>query len=204
MNLSELKISITEDTHRTYDDSILSRFIRMAEGLIRRDLVAYPLTYTITDSDRVESGVYTLPTGVSQIRSIRLKGRQGDDLSRVAPSIIRRLDASADPYQYTVYGSTIEFRGVPSEPSEFVMQYYGVPAPLVNPTDTNDLLNDHEQLYISGASYALYLNTQDLELAQTQLDIFNGIIGTLNEQLARLLGGNVNAPTYNVGFRSSY
>lgn len=205
MNYGELKQAVIDDTHRPDLSSHVARFITEAEGLIRRDLTAYLLSTTLSDSDRVSNGVYNLPVRTLLIRSIHLQGRQGDALQRVIPAAIRRLDTTADVLQYAEYGDgRIEFRGVPSTTQIFDISYYGSPAPLVNDSDTNELLTDHESLYIAGAKFWLYVHTQDRELASDENDIFNGILETLNEQIARKIGGANIAPTYNFSGGSSY
>lgn len=205
MNFGELKTAIEEDTHRSDLTSLIPRFVREAEGLIRRDLRGYLISGTLTDTDRVADGLYNVPGRLLEIRSVRLQGRQGDGLTRVNPDAIRRLSLTADPWQYAQNGDgTIEFRGNPSVDHVFDILYYGTPAPLDQDTDTNELLTDHEGLYLAGAKFYLYIHTQDRELASDELDIFEGIKDTLNEQLARQIGGATIAPRYNMSSRSSY
>ena len=207
MNYGDLKQAILDDTHRADLSTHNERFIRQCEGLIRRDLRGYLLTTTITDSDRVTAGtgLFNLPVRLLEARSINVQGRQGDALQRVSPGVIRRLDETADVLQYAQYGDgTLEFRGIPGTAEIFDILYYGTPAPFATDTDENELLTDHEGLYMAGSKFYLYLHTQDRELASDELEIFQGIIGTLNEQLARQIGGSNIAPTYNFSSASSY
>ena len=207
MNYGDLKTAILDDTHRADLSADAARFVRQCEGMIRRDLVAYLVRATLTDSDRVTAGegLYNLPARVVQVRDIKLTGRQGDDLQRVSPGQIRRLDATADVLQYCQNGDgTIEFRGVPGAADEMEVLYYGTPVPFSSDTDENDLLTDHETLYMAGSKFFLYLHTQDRELAQDELQIFNGIVSDLNEQVARKIGGASIAPAYNFAGGSSY
>jgi len=205
MNYGELKTALGEDTHRSDLSAYFERFIRQAEGLIRRQLTGYFLSTTITDSDRVSGGVFTLPARTQIIRMIIPQGRQGDTLTRVSPAAIRRLDSTADVLQYCQYGDgTIEFRGVPGTADVFDILYFGSPAPFTADGDENDLLTDHESLYLEGAKFFLYLHTQDRELASDSLEIFQSIVSTLNEEAARKIGGATVAPTYNMAGGSSY
>lgn len=206
MNFGELKQAILDDTHRPDLTPHVARFVRQCEGLIRRDVTGYVLTTTLTDADRVGAGgVFTLPGRALELRSITVQGRQGDSLSQVSPGQIRRLAATADVLQFARYGDgTIEFRGVPSDTDLFDVIYYGTPAPLTDDSDENELLTDHETLYMAGSKFFVYLHTQDRELAQDELQIFNGIVETLNKQMARRLGGVAVAPTYNFSGGSSY
>lgn len=206
MNYADLQTAIITDTHRPDLSAEVPRFIRLAEGLIRRDLKAYELLATLTDSDRVTAGegVYTLPGRVLDIRSIHLVGRQGDSLARVMPGHVRRLATTADVVQYCQHGDdTVEFRGVPGTAQEFEVRYFGTPAPLAD-TDTNSLLDDHEGLYMAGAKFYLYGNEQNRELAQDEANVFDAIMERINEQMARKISGGTVAPTYNMSSRSSY
>jgi hypothetical protein len=204
MNYTELQTAIITDTHRPDLASEIPRFIRLGEGLIRRDLKAYELTATLTDADRVQDGIYTLPGTVVDIRTVQLVGRQSDGLQRVMPNAIKRLRANADVVQYAQNGDgTIEFRGIPSADNEITVRYFGTPAPL-DTQPTNELLDDHEGLYQSAAQYYLYLNTQDRELAQDQATTFEAIMERINEWMARKIGGGNVAPVYNFATRSSY
>lgn len=205
MNYGELKTAILSDAHRSDLSTEVERFVRLTEGLIRRDLRGYLLAATMSDSDRVSGGVFNVPGRLLEVRSIWLQGRQGDSLTRVSPDAIRRLDTTADVVQYAQLGDgTVEFRGSPSTTDVFDILYYGTPAPFSSDTDENSLLTDHEGLYLSGGLFHLYLHTQDRELASDQLDIFTSVIDTLNKQLARQIGGAKVAPTYNVSSRSAY
>ncbi len=204
---ADLQSAIIADTHRADQAANIPRFIRLGEGLIRRDLRAYELTATLTNSDRVTAGegLYNLPGRVVDIRAIHLVGRQGDGIQRVMPGQIRRLATTADVVQYAQHGDgTIEFRGVPSDSQSFEVRYFGTPAPLSDTETTNTLLTDHEGLYQAAAQFYLYSHTQDRELAQDQADIFDSIIERLNEQMARKIGGGAIAPIYNFSSRSAY
>lgn len=205
MNYGELKQAIADDTHRAdLLTTQIPRFVRQCEGLIRRELRAYALRTTLTDSDRVSDGVFNFPARLVETRSIHVQGRQGDDLVRVSPAIIRRLDSSADVLQYCEYGDgTLEFRGVPGSAEVFDVLYYGTPVPFSADGDVNDLLTDHEGLYMAGSKFYLHLYEQDSIRASDELDIFNGIIGQLNEQFARKIGGQGVAPLYNFSSRSA-
>ncbi len=204
MNYADLQTAIGEDMHRTDLSTLFPRFIRLGEGLIRRDLKAYELLTQLTDTDRVSGPLYTLPGTTVDVRSIHLVGRQGDALHKVSPAAIRRLSESADVVQFAQHSNgTVEFRGTPAAADVFDVRYFGMPAPLAT-TDTNTLLDDHEGLYQSAAQYYLYLHTQDRELAQDQADTFDSIMERLNEMMDRKIGGAAVAPTYNFASRSTY
>lgn len=67
--------------------------------------------------------------------------------------------------------------------------YFSAPRALTTSASTNKLLENHEELYLSSCLFELYQHTQDLELAQGQLDIFENTKEELNAQAGRFLGG---------------
>lgn len=206
MNYADLQAAIISDTHRPDLAAEVPRFIRLGEGLIRRDLRAYELTASLSDADRVTpgEGIYTLPGRILDIRSIHFAGRQGDSLQRVMPGYIRRLDATAAVMQYAQYGdNTIEFRGIPSATDVLEVRYFGTPAPLADAGE-NDLLTDHEGLYMAAAKYYLFNHEQNRELAQDEAAVFDAIMERINEVMARKIGGGAVTPTYNMNSGSAY
>lgn len=206
MNYGQLKARVLDDAHRPDLTASVAGFISLAEGLIRRELRALPQTGTLTDANRSgpTSGIYTLPSGLLEIRMIHRQGDVGDALEQVALNVLRRRSTSATPVQYAVLGSTIDVRGIPGAGAVLDIEYLGHPAALVADPDTNDLLNTHEALYIFGALFHLYQFTQDVELAQGALDTFRDAIEKLNEAAGRKLGGASIAPAYNFGSGGSY
>jgi hypothetical protein len=199
MNKGELKTAILTDCHREDLTAEADRFVREGEGLIRRGLkYSVPLTVTLDETDRVSEGVYTLPSGLLIVRAVYTEDAP-EGAEQVSLASIRSLLATAAVVKFCVVGDTIEFRGVPGTDEEIELNYMGMPAALDGDSDTNDLLTDHETLYKSAASFYLYKHTQDLELAQGELDTFTAALDALNEQLARKLGGATIAPAYYFG-----
>jgi hypothetical protein len=179
--------------------------VRECEGMIRRELKGYVLTYTLAEADRASGGLYTVPATVLDIRRLIPSDRQGDALVKMSPANLRRISPTADPLWYAVYGNdTIEIRGTPDTDAEFDLLYFGYPAAFSADADENSLLTDHETLYLAGARFFLYVHTQDRELASDELDIFNGVLSKLNESVAGKIGGATVAPAYNFSGGSSY
>lgn len=204
---ADLQQAIIEDTHRPDLALLVPRFIRECEGLIRRDLVAFLLTTTLTDTERAaaDSPIYNLPTGVLIIRRIAPQDAHATEVQRINLGSIGRFSVSGRVAVYAEAGDqTIEFRGTPGATAIFDLNFYGIPAPLVNDLDTNTLLENHETLYKAGAMFFLYQHTQDRELAADAQDIFFGVITTLNDQVARKIGGAKIAQSYNFSGGSSY
>lgn len=205
MNYGELKAAVLSDSHRPDLDGEVVRFIREAEGMIRRDLKGYTLSTTLGEADRLSGGLYQLPATVLVIRSLHVADRRADALEKVSPVNARRVATSADPHWYADLGNnTIEIRGTPGTDVQLDLLYFGHPAALSADTDENDLLTDHESLYINGGLFFLHKHEQNRELMQDALDVFNGVMKTLNEQISRKIGGASIAPSYNFSGGSSY
>lgn len=200
MNYGELKTAVLADGHRTDLATHIARFVREAEGMIRRELRAFPLSGTLTDANRpgVTSGVYTLPDGLLELRAVYRKGDDGDALEQVALSVIRRRSGAARPLQYAIRGKQIEVRGIPGAAAELEIEYLGHPAALVNDADTNELLDNHETLYKEAALFFLHKHCENVELAQGALDTFTDAVEKLNQQVGRKLGGASIAGAYNL------
>lgn len=205
MNYGELKTAVLESAHRPDLSAHVARFVRECEGMIRRDLRGYALTYTLDEDDRLSGGLYTLPSTVIEMRNLIPTDRQGDGLTKMSPTNVRRISTTADPLWFADYGNgTIEIRGTPGIDAAFDLLYFGHPVAFSDDGDENALLTDHETLYLSGSRFFLYLHSQDRELANDELDIFNGVLKTLNSAGARKTGGASVAPTYNFSGGSSY
>jgi hypothetical protein len=207
MDYADLQTAVIEDSHRPDLANLVPRFIREGEGMIRREMTAYLLTTTLEEADRspTNSSQYILPTGVLVIRRLAIQGSLGSDVTRIALGSITSYTTTQRVAIYVEPGDgTIEFRGTPPTDTIFDLNYYGMPAPLVADTDTNALLEENETLYKAAAMFYLYQNTQDRELAADAQDVFEGVVETLNEQIARKIGGAKITASYNFGSGGGY
>lgn len=200
MNFGDLKTRVLAYAHRPSLTAEVASFVALAEGMIRRELMAMPLSIVIDEDDRDAEGSYTLPAVATQVRALfPADGAEQYALHQVSLEELRRLPSTANPINFCVIGSTIEIRGVPEEDSEFTLHYLGHPVALSADADENDLLTNHEALYVYGALFHLYQFTQDPELAQGALDTFRQALERLNAQTARKLGGARVASSYHFG-----
>lgn len=201
MTYATLKQTVLDYAHRPDLSGYVESFVSLAEGMIRRDLVAMPTSVTLDEADRVSGGVYTLPTGLDHVRVIYADNSNGTSvaLEQVGLHQLRRVSSLGPPAVFAIQGSTIEIRGIPGTDAEIELHYMGHPPALSAESDTNSLLEDHEALYVYGALFFLYQFTQDLELAQGALDTFANTIEKLNEQAGRKLAGASVAQAYHFG-----
>lgn len=200
LNYTTLQSTVLDYAERGDLTTEVVGFIRLAEGMIRRDVKAQETRFTLDEDDRSSLGVYNLPDSIQEVRVVYGTGANGSTyaMENVGVVGIRQLPANADVQHYAVTGSTIEFRGVPATDEEMVVIGFGWPEELAT-TATNDLLTDHEALYVYGALYHLYLYTQDLELADKARQIFDEAAEKLNRQIGRKTGGGSVLPAYNFG-----
>lgn len=207
MNYGELKQAIIEDSHRPDLTALVDRFVGEAEGMIRRELTAYLLTAQMDDADRdaTNTQIYNLPDGVVILRTVAQHGVVANEIERIALGSLHKYTLSGPLRVYGEAGNgTIEFRGSPASGTLIDITYYGIPPNLVDNADTNTLLDENATLYKSGSLFFLYQNTQDLELAQTQLTVFNDVIENLNEQISRKISGAKITASYNFGSGGGY
>lgn len=191
LNYGTLKTRILADAHRSnLGDTKAADFVRSAEGVIARELrCAEMMTRaSFVEADRVSGGIYSLPTGWLQEGIIW--NADGFPMDKVGLAAIRRYSTAMDTLLYCPLSSSeIEFRGVPGTDATFEQIYFKRPTAFSGDADTNDILTNHEDIYIQAGLAALYLFTQDLELAGTAADAAQAAIDTLNEQAGRLLAG---------------
>jgi hypothetical protein len=168
--------------------------------MIRRKVDALELRVTLDESDRSSGGVYNLSGQVREVRAAFATGLSGETypLENVGIAGIRQLRSDADVFHYALAGQTIEFRGVPATDAEFELVTLGWPDALAS-TSTNELLDNHEDLYTFGSLHFLYEHTQDVELSDRAFAKFTTAAEDLNKATRRRIGGGSVLPFYNFG-----
>lgn len=204
MDKQTLEANIIAESHRPDKQPDLAAFIRRAEDRIARSLRAVEMLrpLTLTDAERLEidSPKYRLPIDFLEDREIAVlrpaesfASAKDIPLDKVASSDLRYIRKNAPVRWYALKGDEsgkiIEFRGIPSPETKIEGEYFTKVPRLVNSTDTNQILENHEGLYLSASLFELYRDTQDLELAQTQLDVFDDAVNTANALAGRYFGG---------------
>lgn len=207
MNKGELMAAIREAAHKPgLSDDKVERAIRLAEGMMARELESTEQTAvtTLDDTDRAdtETGIYTLPTGVLEVRRL-VYGTQ-PPLVCVSMDQARQRGASQSVAYYAVLGTRIEVRGIPPAEAELELEYLGRLAALDADEDENALLTNHEGLYLHGALFHVYRELRNFDAAQGELDLFNDAVTKLNEQARRKQGAAVSAPAYDFGGGGGY
>jgi hypothetical protein len=201
MIYSELKTAILGDTHREDYEPHIVRFIQQGEALIALSLEGYFLEATLDETDRIVEAIYTLPSKVTLMRSAIYNNCP---LDQVDETLIAQYRSITDVVAYCMRDSTILFAGIPPTDAEIQLNYFGMPAALVDDADTNTLLNECPQLYIEAAQVYLFKRARNLELASAMFQSVQSIIRDINRKMKKKLGGGQSANAYNVSFRSNY
>jgi|SRR6185369_6383194 hypothetical protein len=204
MNRVDLITAALSDSHREDYITFATRFLQEAESMISARLEYYSLEYTLTDTDRVLalSPVYNLPPRVTLIREVLRS--DGFRLDAVDEGVIAQWQNASVVLAYVVRPKTLMLAGNPGATTTFTLQYFGMPAPLVNDTDTNTLLNDYQQLYKEAFMVSVYKRAGDLDKASAMFQSANALIDELNRKMKKLLGGARSSNPYNTQWRSSY
>lgn len=209
MNYGQLKTFVLADSHREDLTTHIERFVRGAEGLIRRKCPNFQTDASVTldDTDRsgVSSDLYTLPSGVIEVRRVVMtSGAEEPPLHPVGPNNLALKSRSTHPSFYALLGNRLQIRGVPAEDAEFDVLYFGELAELSADGDTNAVLTSHEALYIHGAKHYLRRHTEEWDQAAEELELFNDVADALNEVTKRRLGNAGAAPAYDFGGGGGY
>jgi hypothetical protein len=211
MNRVQLITAALGDAHRldyltlTEGGMLASdRFMAEAEAMISSRLEFYALEYTLTDTDRILalSPIYNQPSRVTMVRSIIRS--DGIPLDPVDENVIGEWQSASTVLAYVVRPKTLLFAGTPGATTTFLLQYFGMPAPLLVDTDTNALLNEYPQLYKESIQVSVFKRAQDYDKASAMFQSANALIDEINRKMKKLIGGARSANPYNTTWRSSY
>lgn len=212
-DLAALKAAALSDSHTAGNAEIeaeLARFVRLTEGMIARKCpnAEQDATTTLDDTDRaaVTSDLYTLPSGLLEVRRVELVTADTENypLDPLGPNRLALVHRTARPWAWAVLGNRLQIRGVPGADSEFSVLYFGRLSALVADADTNAILQTHEGVYLHGVLHHIYRHTQDLELADAELGYFNDAADGLNEATRRKLGAAGAGQSYDFGGGGGY
>ena len=201
MNYAELKNAILTDTHRQDYSADIARFVQQGEALMALSLEGYFLETTINESNRAVEAIYNLPAKVTSMRHVIYNHLP---LDRVDETLISQYRTLTNVCAYCMRDTRIVFAGVPPTDAVFSLNYFGMPAALVNDNDTNNLLNECPQLYIEATQIYLFKRMRNFEAMSVMMQSVKSMIEEINRKMKKKLSGNQSANPYNVSFRSSY
>lgn len=203
MNFAELKERALSDAHREdYADKVAG-FVELAEAYIFARLEAYGLESTLTDAERIEpdSPVYNLPTRFVSERYILLNGLP---LDKRDESAIYNLRNSSSVIAFAMRPRSVIFASTPASGTTLNLHYWGLPAQLVQETDTNTLMNEYPTLYIEATQIFIYKRARDFDKSRESESSVNDTIKQINRKVKKQMGGVRSSNPYNVRWRSSY
>jgi len=190
-----------EDFQTTYQD----RFMLEAESMIRARLEFYYQETTLDDTDRIAVGsaVYNLPArDITQIRHILRS--DGKTLDQVDETNVGTYSSLSQTVMYVIRPSTVVLAGTPGIGDTFQMNYFGMPLPLVNAGDSNNLLNDYPNLYKWAVQSSIFQRALNYESASAVASSANSLIDEINRKMKKLIGGARSSNPYNTDWRSPY
>jgi hypothetical protein len=191
-----------------YVGAKVQRFIAEGEVRIRERCEGYPLSTVLTDANRTPpANIYTLPnpTRIVQVRHV----------IPIAATYTAPLDA-VDETLVAVHGTdnavtmycarpdgTLVIAGSPGVGVTFNCNYIGLPVELAA-VATNQLLTDHQLLYLNAALISLHRETRESDQMQFCINEFTDLVNNINRKLKKLLGGPRATAAYNTSWQSSY
>jgi hypothetical protein len=185
---SDLKSAVATWLARSGDTQITSNvadFIEMAEGHLNRNLRTRQMetlqTFTTTD------GSTNLADDYLAWKRLTYLGDTYVPLEYVSPDMLIRAHPAVEagiPNVFTIEGSDIIIRPTDDDTS-FEFLYYAKLSPLEDDTDTNWLLNEYPDLYLSAAvaeANAFLINPDHASLWAQKRDGIISDIMRLNEK----------------------
>lgn len=205
MNYGELKAAIIKDSHRDDYAADVPRYIQQAEGMIASMLDGYILSDTLADIDRVSptSSVYVLGSGVTTMRSV-IRESTGLPLKQTDETTAAQHKQIKDPLMYVMRDASIYIVGNPGTGETIGIVYYGMPAPLVDDSDTNSLLTEYPQLYNMAAQIPILQRARNWNASREMRTDVVSLIRSINRRTRKKLGGAQSATPYNTNFRAPY
>lgn len=183
--------SVLAETQRADKETELPEMLEHVEAKIAREVRCDEMS--ASDTLDTSSGSAALPADFLGIRAA-----YDDDGPLQQVGLMEYRTQTGQRRTYAVVN-----RELLARVDEVSIDYYARPAPLALDGDTNDLLDAHPDLYVALLSFYLYKRTQDLELANMQLEVYNDARDKLNELAQRQQGAARLGKPYSFGSGSS-
>jgi len=182
-NFDNLVKSIINWSHRPDLGELIPDFIQLAENAMYanqdENLKVRSMEFISTSTT---NGKYlALPDYYESARGIRLTVDGNPDLVYKTPEAMKRRPASGLPQFYTILGNQIEFDRTPDTGYTIELQYYRKALPLTESNQTNEVLTDYPDLYLSGALVELFTHSQDYQQQQIYKQRFIAAIKGANK-----------------------
>ena len=178
---SDLKKSIINWSHRDDLDLLIDDFIELAEVEMFSNSAEILQLRGMEARATASTGVdqfLALPAGFESMRSMRLIVNDGGGALRFkTPESLVRRSGTGRPAYFTVTDQ-IEFDVTPDSSYTVEFNYIALPTPLSSVNTTNTVLDNHPNIYLYGALWALFTHADDEAQAQKYYNRFvSGIKG---------------------------
>lgn len=143
-------------------------FLRLAEAKIKRALRVKEMENVTTITIAAGARFAALPTGWQKFRAVWLENSQNNELDLMTPETLAedsRWNDTGTPSAYMIANDSFYVAPVPVEETVVNCIHFGALAPLVNDSDTNDVLQEHYDIYLFGVLEAAADFVQDFELS---------------------------------------
>lgn len=187
-NYAALKQDVADWLARDDLGDKIARFITLAESDITKELRVRGMETTTTLT--LSSGIAALPTNFLGMRRIYADVAYARELTYLTPERFHQSFIASDvgnPSVYTIEGADIRFAPAPpsSAPVDVKMLYVKPFAGLVNDTDSNNILTNYYEVYLSGALKYGFKYLRDNDEAAMWNDKFDKSISQLNRNANR-------------------
>lgn len=208
MNYGELKDQVLNISHRADYETDIPDWVELVESVMASRLRAVEMITlaTLGESDRESDEIYNLPSGfLEDIQFKTPSGSSGVGLKKIGLEALYGYERSTRLWGYALVSDgtdakQVAFIGTPAADVEIDARFFKRSIlDTDNDSNTTLVLTNHPEIYVHGLLFYIYNKSQDLELAQGNLELFNTAIDVCNEQAGRYLGGTIAKPTYNLG-----
>lgn len=193
---SELQTAVADFLARTDLTDDIKNFIALAEARMSRELNTRAQEKRVTASTVADDEFISLPTDLREIRVIKLNSSPQRVLEYYTPQQFYKeypQSAGGRPEAYTIIGTEVALRPVPSA-AEVVEMIYGEGlTALSDSATTNTILTRHPDAYLYGTLTHAYTFLMDEMRAQTYDRYFSRSIEEITKEMekSRFGGGGL-------------
>jgi hypothetical protein len=153
-NYSELKSAIADWLDRTDLTDSIPNFIALTEARHKRDFKLRRLETRVTANTVADQEYYSLPDNYIAMRNIQLNTDPKTSLEYLTPEQMDRVYAGSmkgKPKAYSIMVNDIQLRPTPDGVYQIELLYYKHVNPLSDSNATNEILDNHPDIYLYGA-----------------------------------------------------
>lgn len=151
-----LESAIESYSHRSDLSGIYAIIIAAAESRINRSVRCRNMEVKITTT--ISNSYYPLPSDFIKLNSIQLGDRIPINLKSESQ---QDEDRASGELGYAIQNGNIEIRPTVVDTLDFEFSYFAKVAPLVNPSDTTDMLVEFPMIYLYAAMIDVAMYIQD-------------------------------------------